>query len=728
LQPCSPGFVDGRDAILAADVALYGGANECLIWEAFSKRGLGFSASQGSSGSKSDGTEAFDKPSSCSFPQLDFLASMNTRTEGGGSEQSPSGNACTPYSDYSVPVSLSLDPSNPAIVIVSINAGTAENFIDYELLTSSLVFSSAGTQNVNYRIYNDANAETTEELTLGLTISNAGSTNAILGQDECIVSIYDNEMQPGDGIAANIIDADFESGANGFTSQNSGGDDWVTGTNTQASSTYWSVPSNGSSQLFYVNDDDCNCNMSDVKLLTPVLDLTPYLAAEIQFDIFFEGNTYLGNTETADLMISTNGGTSFTQLTNIAGNASWHTLTFDLSAYVGNANIKLAFKYGDGGGWLYGMCIDNVILTGDLSFDPLAGSNLTGIKTVEITPNADVYIYNDSDDILARIQNGAHDLGCVDVELDRTGSGATAFWSTNASEFVADKTFLISPDNNSPTASYSVTLYYSNTEKNGWETATGKSWDTQAKVIKHSTAISDVTPANPLPNGPGSIEQIVNSAGQSSFNPNTHFIKADFSTGFSGFGVGDPVQAPLPLNWLSFTGNHVTGVGNSLKWVCINEIKTHYFDIERSSDGVSFEKIGEVNALNIPGQNEYQFLDRSAISGINHYRLRQFDLDGHFSFSKVISISVPSQKSTIKIYPNPVGDMLTVDSEQIRPRIGEIFIMDITGKVHANYLISEMKNDELLISVNDLKPGLYYLHWIFPNHSDPDIVSFIKIN
>ncbi|MGB7499006.1 MAG: M36 family metallopeptidase, partial [Moheibacter sp.] len=63
LQPCSPGFVDGRDAILLADQMLYGGANQCIIWDAFAKRGLGYSANQGSSGSKNDGTEAFDTPS-----------------------------------------------------------------------------------------------------------------------------------------------------------------------------------------------------------------------------------------------------------------------------------------------------------------------------------------------------------------------------------------------------------------------------------------------------------------------------------------------------------------------------------------------------------------------------------------------------------------------------------------------------------------------------------------
>ncbi len=67
LQPCSPGFVDGRDAILLADQNLTGGTNQCLIWAAFAKRGLGFSATQGSSSSTSDGTEAFDIPPSCEF-------------------------------------------------------------------------------------------------------------------------------------------------------------------------------------------------------------------------------------------------------------------------------------------------------------------------------------------------------------------------------------------------------------------------------------------------------------------------------------------------------------------------------------------------------------------------------------------------------------------------------------------------------------------------------------
>ncbi len=64
-QPCRPGFVDGRDGILTADMALTGGANQCEIWRGFAKRGLGFSANQGLSSSRTDGVEAFDLPATC---------------------------------------------------------------------------------------------------------------------------------------------------------------------------------------------------------------------------------------------------------------------------------------------------------------------------------------------------------------------------------------------------------------------------------------------------------------------------------------------------------------------------------------------------------------------------------------------------------------------------------------------------------------------------------------
>lgn len=60
--PCDPGFVDARDALLAADEALTGGENCARIWTAMAARGLGVGASQGSSSSLTDGVASFEVP------------------------------------------------------------------------------------------------------------------------------------------------------------------------------------------------------------------------------------------------------------------------------------------------------------------------------------------------------------------------------------------------------------------------------------------------------------------------------------------------------------------------------------------------------------------------------------------------------------------------------------------------------------------------------------------
>ena len=72
MVPCAPGFVDARNAIIAADAALTGdpangiaGQNACLIWSTFARRGLGLSASQGNPANKTDGKEAYNVPKHC---------------------------------------------------------------------------------------------------------------------------------------------------------------------------------------------------------------------------------------------------------------------------------------------------------------------------------------------------------------------------------------------------------------------------------------------------------------------------------------------------------------------------------------------------------------------------------------------------------------------------------------------------------------------------------------
>jgi extracellular elastinolytic metalloproteinase len=64
IQPCNPGLLDARDAILAADRA-NGGANQCLIWDAFARRGMGYNAKQGSANLADDNTEGTERYPYC---------------------------------------------------------------------------------------------------------------------------------------------------------------------------------------------------------------------------------------------------------------------------------------------------------------------------------------------------------------------------------------------------------------------------------------------------------------------------------------------------------------------------------------------------------------------------------------------------------------------------------------------------------------------------------------
>ena len=67
LQGCNPGFIEGRNAILAAEAANTetGGADKCMIWNVFAKRGLGVNAAAGSKTNINDQVEDFTVPTEC---------------------------------------------------------------------------------------------------------------------------------------------------------------------------------------------------------------------------------------------------------------------------------------------------------------------------------------------------------------------------------------------------------------------------------------------------------------------------------------------------------------------------------------------------------------------------------------------------------------------------------------------------------------------------------------
>jgi len=65
MQGCNPGFIRGRDALLAAEQVSTNGENQCVLWDVFAARGLGFFADGGSPDNRNDNVENFDALPSC---------------------------------------------------------------------------------------------------------------------------------------------------------------------------------------------------------------------------------------------------------------------------------------------------------------------------------------------------------------------------------------------------------------------------------------------------------------------------------------------------------------------------------------------------------------------------------------------------------------------------------------------------------------------------------------
>ena len=161
-----------------------------------------------------------------------------------------------------------------------------------------------------------------------------------------------------------LIDEDFESGAlpMGWTQQTMATDGgFVIGTSAAVGSSSWTPADNGSI-IAASNDDGCNCDKSADRLITPPLDFTGLTDIKMLFDINFAGGTYGGITETAGLVASLDGGGAWNSVTTFTGDGDidWSPASVDLSALAGATNVLLAFEYSDGGGWLFGVAVDNV--------------------------------------------------------------------------------------------------------------------------------------------------------------------------------------------------------------------------------------------------------------------------------------------------------------------------------------------------------------------------------
>jgi len=151
-----------------------------------------------------------------------------------------------------------------------------------------------------------------------------------------------------------------------------------------------------------------------------------------------------------------------------------------------------------------------------------------------------------------------------------------------------------------------------------------------------------------------------------------------------------PAGAALPVTMLDFNTN-TENKKVKLSWKTANESNNNRFEIERSKDGTSFVKLGEVPGRgNSTTTQEYRFNDEQPISGKNFYRLKQVDIDGHFKYSDVRLVLINDPRMFV-IYPSPVlgtGIVSIYLKNEVRGSL-KITISDMAGKI----VYAETKNN-----------------------------------
>ncbi len=161
----------------------------------------------------------------------------------------------------------------------------------------------------------------------------------------------------------------------------------------------------------------------------------------------------------------------------------------------------------------------------------------------------------------------------------------------------------------------------------------------------------------------------------------------------------------LPVTLLDFVSK-INNESVLLNWNVASETFFKKYEIERSTVGNAFNKIGEVEGRNL---SNYFFTDtylpRNAVV---YYRLKMIDIDGKFTYSKIVSAKLSNNVPNALIYPNPTTESLTIKLNEQLLLNSTLLLTDVTGSMIMQQAI---KTSEVTIKLNlkELSAGRYFI-------------------
>lgn len=167
-------------------------------------------------------------------------------------------------------------------------------------------------------------------------------------------------------------------------------DGWTVGDATTANNDgYFPVSDSPVGNRFAMANDaaaPCNCDMADVSLTSPVIDLSSRIGTALTFRIFNENILGAGPSL---VEVSTTEGTWATIDTLETMQDAWQGIFVDLSAYDGSEIFQFRFRWSDGGNWAGGFAVDDVCLRERTVNDLVVSDAQAGAFTASPFENGD---------------------------------------------------------------------------------------------------------------------------------------------------------------------------------------------------------------------------------------------------------------------------------------------------------------------------------------------------
>ncbi|MEP6513878.1 MAG: hypothetical protein ABJA79_08410 [Parafilimonas sp.] len=169
-------------------------------------------------------------------------------------------------------------------------------------------------------------------------------------------------------------------------------------------------------------------------------------------------------------------------------------------------------------------------------------------------------------------------------------------------------------------------------------------------------------------------------------------------------------QTPAPqLEFIAFNGTN-TNRKNILAWKTKSELKSDYYNIERSVDRRHFVSIGKVNAsYKTFSKFPYKFTDDKFIRGTNYYRIKAVHKTDNVTYSNIIRIGTNNSNLIFISNTNIPGIFLIKSKEAYNAPYLELSIFNSIGnKVYQGRLenaYGKINTNQFMI----LNNGIYYV-------------------